>query len=453
MADPLNTISPLDGRYAGLLEDIAVYFSESALMQRRLRIEIEYIISLGAQKNIKELSSLSNSEKSSLRNIYEKFDIKAARRIKKIEKETAHDVKAVEYYIQEQLKKTNLEHLISWVHFALTSEDINNLAYALMWQEAVQNIYLPGLKSLHKNLIKLARAQRGTALLALTHGQAATPTTFGKEMAVFAMRLKRQIELLEKHRLQGKFGGATGTWSAQVQAYGEVDWLKFSIKFIKQLGLNPNLVTTQIEPHDSAAESYHIIIRINSILTDFCQDIWSYISRGVLGQKKVKGEVGSSTMPHKINPINFENAEGNLGISSALLNHLALKLPVSRLQRDLSDSTVLRNQGTALAHSFLAQKNILKGLGRLSINKLIMERELEQHWEVLGEAVQIALRKSGRIDAYEQLKKLTRGQTITGESLMKFISELPLPRADKEALLNLSPSNYTGLAAKLVDFL
>ncbi|MEE8335328.1 MAG: adenylosuccinate lyase [Candidatus Neomarinimicrobiota bacterium] len=453
MPDPLNTISPLDGRYGVDLEELSGYFSESALMQRRVKIEIEYLISLCAEKGIPELSELTNKKKAGLRNIYENFNLKEARRIKTIETETAHDVKAVEYYIQERLGKSNQNRLVNWIHFALTSEDINNLSYSLMWQEALRDVYIPCLKSLKKNLIKLARNYRSLPLLALTHGQAATPTSFGKEMAVFAMRLKRQTAQLEKQKLQGKLGGATGTWSAHIHAYPRVNWLSFSKKFIRQLGLDPNLVTTQIEAHDSAAESYHALIRINSILIDFCQDIWNYISRGILGQKKVKNEVGSSTMPHKINPINFENAEGNLGLSSALLNHLALKLPVSRMQRDLSDSTTLRNQGTALAHSYLALNNILKGLSRLTVNKLKMAAELDRHWEVLAEAVQITLRKAGQPNAYEQIKKLTRGQSISRESIMNFVENLSLSKADKKALLNLSPEQYLGLAPKLIDLL
>jgi len=335
----------------------------------------------------------------------------------------------------------------------LTSEDVNNLSYSLMWQDGLNQIYLTTLQSVNKELKKLARKYKNASMLALTHGQPATPTTFGKELAVFCSRLDRQINQIKLHQLLGKFGGATGTWSAHMAAYPKVNWTRFASKFIKSLGLEPNLITTQIEPHDSLAESFHQVIRVNSILTDLCRDMWSYISRGILGQKKVAGEVGSSTMPHKINPIQFENAEGNMGIANALLNHLATKLPVSRMQRDLTDSTTLRNQGVALGHSYLALQNILKGLSRITINKVNMSAELNNHWEVLGEAVQTILRKSGKTDAYEQLKNMTQGQSVTAESMAKFVSGLNISDEDKRTLLELTPKNYIGLAGKLVELL
>ena len=290
-------------------------------------------------------------------------------------------------------------------------------------------------------------------MLALTHGQPATPTTFGKELAVFCARLERQIDQIKTHKLLGKFGGATGTWSAHMAAYPKRNWASFASKFIKSLGLEPNLVTTQIEPHDSAVESYHQVVRVNSILTDLCRDMWSYISRGILGQKKVAGEVGSSTMPHKINPIQFENAEGNVGLANALLNHLANKLPISRMQRDLTDSTTLRNQGVALGHSYLALQNILKGLSRITINKTQISKELDNHWEVLSEAIQTILRKSGKTNAYERLKNLTHGESINAESLAKLITGLKISDEDKRTLLNLTPKSYTGLSSKLVDLI
>jgi adenylosuccinate lyase len=290
-------------------------------------------------------------------------------------------------------------------------------------------------------------------MLALTHGQPATPTTFGKELAVFCARLDRQTSQINSHSLLGKFGGATGTWSAHLVAYPKVNWTQFSSKFIKSLGLEANLITTQIEPHDSLAESFHQVVRVNSILTDLCRDMWAYISRGILGQKKVAGEVGSSTMPHKINPIQFENAEGNMGIANALLNHLAIKLPISRMQRDLTDSTTLRNQGVALGHSYLALQNIKKGLSRITINNTQMTNELNNHWEVLAEAIQTILRKNGKQDAYEQLKELTRGQSINADSMAKFVAELKISDDDKRTLLELTPKNYIGLAGKLVELL
>ncbi|MBT7515719.1 MAG: adenylosuccinate lyase [Candidatus Marinimicrobia bacterium] len=445
----LNNISPLDGRYTNSIKDLSAYFSESALMGYRLKIEIEYLIALGNKKRIKELPPFSKTEQSRLRKIYQNFNSTDAEKIKEFETTTNHDVKAIEYYIQGKVKKS----LHPWIHFALTSEDVNNLSYSLMWQDGLKQIYLPTLQSVNKELKKLARKYKGSSMLALTHGQAATPTTFGKELAVFCARLDRQISQIKSHTLLGKFGGATGTWSAHMAAYPKVNWIRFASKFIKSLGLDPNLITTQIEPHDSLAESFHQMVRVNSILTDLCRDMWSYISRGILGQKKVAGEVGSSTMPHKINPIQFENAEGNMGIANALLNHLATKLPVSRMQRDLTDSTTLRNQGVALGHSYLALQNIIKGLNRITINKTQMVNELNNHWEVLGEAVQTVLRKSGKQDAYEQLKTLTQGQSINAESMAEFVSNLKISDEDRRTLINMTPENYIGLASKLVNLL
>ena len=418
-------------------------------MRYRLKVEIEYLIALGNEKSVENLSSLPKDEQTRLRKIYLNFNSANAEKVKEIELTTNHDVKAIEYYIQSKVKKA----LHPWIHFALTSEDVNNLSYSLMWQDGLRQVYFPVLQSVNTKLKKLARKYKKASMLALTHGQPATPTTFGKELAVFCARLDRQIDQIKSHKLLGKFGGATGTWSAHMVAYPKTKWTSFASKFIRSLGLNPNLITTQIESHDSAVESYHQVVRINSILADLCRDMWSYISRGILGQNQVAGEVGSSTMPHKINPIQFENAEGNMGISNALLNHLATKLPMSRMQRDLSDSTSLRNQGVALGHSYLALQNILKGLSRITINKIQMSKELGDRWEVLAEAVQTILRKSGRQDAYEQLKELTRGQSINTETLAKFVSGLKIPEEDKQTLINLTPASYIGLAPKLVDLI
>jgi len=449
VSDPLNAVSPLDGRYGNSVKGLSAYFSESALMLYRLKVEIEYLIALGNEKGIKELPPFSKDDQARLRKIYQKFNSAGAEKIKKIEATTNHDVKTIEYYIQGKTKKA----LHPWIHFALTSEDVNNLSYSLMWQEGLKLVYLPALQSVNKELKKMARKYKYASMLALTHGQPATPTTFGKELAVFCRRLKRQIDQIKAHKLLGKFNGATGTWSAHMVAYPKVNWMRFSEQFIKSLGLEPNMITTQIEPHDSASESYHQIARVNSILTDLCRDMWLYISRGILGQKKVAGEVGSSTMPHKINPIQFENADGNMGIANALLNHLATKLPISRMQRDLTDSTTLRNQGVALGHSYLALHNILKGLGRITINKTQMSKELDNHWEVLSEAVQTILRKTVKQEAYEQLKVLTQGQFINAEAMAKFVSGLNIPEEDKKTLLRLTPASYIGLAPKLVDLI
>ena len=445
----LSNISPLDGRYANSIAELSKYFSESALMGYRLKVEIEYLIALSNEKFINDLPPFSKDEQERLRKIYQNFNLVGAEKVKEIEATTNHDVKAIEYYIQGKVKKS----LHPWIHFALTSEDVNNLSYSLMWQDGLKQVYQSSLQLVNKELKKLARKYKEASMLALTHGQPATPTTFGKELAVFCSRLDRQIGQIKSHILLGKFSGATGTWSAHVAAYPNVNWRRFASKFIKSLGLKPNLITTQIESHDSLAESFHQVVRINSILTDLCRDMWSYISRGILVQKKVAGEVGSSTMPHKINPIQFENAEGNLGIANGLLNHLATKLPISRIQRDLTDSTTLRNQGVALGHSYLALQNILKGLGRITINKVQMSAELNNHWEVLGEAIQTILRKSGKQDAYEQLKSLTQGQSINAESMAEFISGLKISDEDKQTLLELTPELYTGLSSKLVDLI
>ena len=449
MYNQLGAISPLDGRYANSVKELNAFFSEAAIMRYRVYIEIEYLIALSFEKKIKEFPALTKEQIENLRKIYRSFDMESAKRIKEIESETNHDVKAVEYYIQQKTNKS----FHTWIHFALTSEDINNLSYSLMWQHGLNQVYIPVLKSVNNEIKKLAKRFRKAPMLSMTHGQPATPTTFGKELAVFHSRLNSKIHILKNQKLSGKLSGATGTWSAHLSAYPKVNWPRFSSRFIKSIGLRPNLITTQIEPHDSIVEGYQCVAHINSIMRDLCADMWLYISRGILGQKKVAGEVGSSTMPHKINPIQFENAEGNIGISNAMLTHLVEKLPISRMQRDLTDSTTLRNQGSALGYSFLALKNISKGLNRVTIHKNKMSAELDNHWEIVSEAIQTILRKSGQAKAYEQLKELTQGETINRKILADYILELDIPKEDKDNLLSLTPQTYTGIAPKIFDLL
>lgn len=448
---PLTTISPIDGRYINALSELGPFFSEMALMRYRLLVEIEYLIALSREHHIPQLPEFSVSKKEWLRSIYRDFSLGDAQRVKTIEETTNHDVKAIEYFMKEKLSNTDVAEFGEFIHFALTSEDVNNLAYSLMWRDALYQVYLPAIRHVQDCLLAFARDHKDDPMLSLTHGQSATPTTVGKEFAVFATRIKRQLQTLDEHKLQGKFGGATGTWGAHHVAYPDVEWLRFSERFICSLGLEPNLCTIQIESHDSLAENYHNIERINSILIDFCRDVWMYVSREILVQKPKEDEIGSSTMPHKINPIQFENAEGNLGIANAYFRHLTAKLPISRMQRDLSDSTVLRNQGVPLAHSLLACKNILKGMGRLSVNKAKLIEELEERWEVLAEPIQTILRKHKYEHAYEKLKELTRGKKITKEMIREFVEELDIPQEEKEKLLSLTPQSYRGLAATLVD--
>ena len=447
MHNALGALSPLDGRYSSSVKELNAYFSEAALMRYRVYVEVEYLIALGREKKIHELPALSDRQKSRLRSSYQKFDLNSAQIVKNIEAETNHDVKAIEYYIQKHCGAK----LHPWIHFALTSEDINNISYTLMWCHAMKQVYVPMLTKLQRDLKAMAKRYRSVPMLSMTHGQPATPTTFGKELGVLFKRIDRQMVQIKKQSFLGKLSGATGTWSAHTSAYPKMDWVKFTSKFVRSLGLQPNTVTTQIEPHDSMVESFHQVLRINSILKDLCQDLWMYVSRGILSQKKVAGEVGSSTMPHKINPIQFENAEGNLGLSNALLSHLAQKLPISRMQRDLTDSTVLRNQGVALGYSFLALKSISKGLSRITINKSKMKFELNEHWEVLAEAIQTILRKEGKIDAYEKLKDLTRGEKINESSITDFISSLKISDENKEALLSLRPESYVGKASDIIE--
>lgn len=455
----LTAISPLDGRYFNDLKELSKIFSESALIKYRLKVEIEYLIALSNEEKIKEVRELTDKERVSLRLIYERFNEVEAEKVKKLEKTTNHDVKAVEYYLKEKIKKIalrqaqggeRLKDYLEFVHFALTSEDVNNLAYSLMLKDGVA-IYQKELKKLLSELKLLALKYKRVPMLSMTHGQPASPTTLGKELAVFYQRIDDQLGTLSRLKLKGKFSGAVGNWNAQVVTYKNIDWIAFSQRFVESLGLEFNPLTIQIEPHDSVAVVYHNLVRINNIIKDLDQDIWLYISRGIFKQKRVKGEVGSSTMPHKVNPIYFENSEGNLGIANAIFNHLANKLPISRMQRDLTDSTTLRNQGVALGYSLLAIKSNLKGLARVDVDKKRISEELNNHWEVLTEPIQVILRKAGYNKPYETLKKLTHGKKVTKSDLHKFIRSLKIEKSVKDQLLKLTPESYVGLAGKVVE--
>jgi len=446
----------LDGRYKSKVEELVPYFSEYALIKHRLIVEISWLLMLSAETGIKELPPFSDSQLKILEKIIKNFDEKEAKRVKAIEKKTNHDVKAVEYYIKEKLEKTGLKKYTEFIHFACTSEDINNLAIALMIQGAGNNVLLPVMKELITEISRLSRKWKKVSMLSLTHGQPASPTTIGKELLVFVKRLERQMKALDKQETLGKLNGASGNFNAHVVAYPNVNWQSchhdrsggVSTKFVQNLGLVHNPVTTQIEPHDFQSEIYDAMARFNTILIDLDRDLWTYISRGIFSQKVVKGEIGSSTMPHKVNPIDFENSEGNLGIANSLLRHLSEKLPISRMQRDLTDSTVQRNIGVAWGYSILAYKSALKGLGKLELNKKVIQDELNKNWALLAEPIQTVMRKNGVPNAYEKLKELTRGKEITKESVHKFIKNLKIPKEDKERLLKLTPKTYIGLASK-----
>lgn len=446
----LATISPIDGRYAEQLSQLTPIFSEYAMMHLRIFIEIEWLKTLAQEPNIKELEPFSPQALKELENILNKFNEQEALYIKQLERKINHDVKVIEYYLKEKFAKNeHLKPYKEFIHFAATSDDINNIVYALSINEARQQEILPRLDDIITKLRELAHQYADTAMLARTHGQPATPTTLGKEFANFAFRLSAQFEMLAEAPICGKFNGAVGNLNAHCVAYPEIDWLRVVQQFVEHFNLIWNPYTTQIEPHDYLAIVFHNLIRLHNILIALCRDIWNYISLNYLQQKMQVNEVGSSTMPHKINPIDFENAEGNLGIANALLDHLANKLPISRWQRDLSDSTAMRNIGVALAHSILAYNSILKGLKKIEVAEANLTADLNQHWEVLGEALQTVMRRFGTVDAYEQLKTLTRGKKITQQKLHAFIAKLDIPATAKQRLLKLTPENYLGMATEL----
>lgn len=451
-----GAIGSLDGRYFNKTRALSPFFSEEALMKYRVMMEAEYLIALSLLGKT-ALRKFTATEIKIIRELYEKFDDVSYAEIKNIESTTNHDVKAVEYFVKEKLSKTSLKDSIEWVHFAITSEDTNNIAYALILSRSLEHALLPEISKVVSELNTLAKKYKDLPILARTHGQSASPTTFGKEMKVFASRLEKQIEKLSKIKIEAKLNGATGNYNAHNVAYPNVDWAKFTKDFIAGFNkleastfkLEPNLITTQIECHDSYVAIFDTIRMINTILLDFNQDMWRYISDDWVGQIPKAGETGSSTMPHKINPIDFENSEGNLGVANALFEFFARKLLISRLQRDLSDSIVERSFGTAFGHSFLAYTSLLKGLSKIKVNEAKIVEDLNAHPEVITEAIQTILRREGEEMPYEKLKELSRGKVVTLSDIHKFIDTLEVSEKIKKELLAITPENYTGLASKL----
>jgi len=446
----LTSISPIDGRYANKTKALQPIFSEFGLIRYRVLIEIRWLQFLADHPHIVEVPPLNKESKTVLNQFAENLSLEDAQRIKQIERTTNHDVKAVEYFIKEKIAAyPELLAISEFIHFACTSEDINNLAHAMMLREGRDQIILPKMTALLTTLTVLVEQYADIPMLSRTHGQSASPTTLGKEIANVSYRLQRQMKQVAQVQIMGKFNGAVGNYNAHLAAYPRLNWGHIAQAFLKQLGLERNPYTTQIEPHDYIAELFDAIARFNTILIDFSRDTWAYISLGYFKQKTIAGEVGSSTMPHKVNPIDFENAEGNLGIANALFSHLATKLPISRWQRDLSDSTVLRNLGVGLAHSLIAYDSCLKGIGKLEVNRSVIEADLNQKWEILAEPIQTVMRRYGVKQAYEQLKELTRGRGgIDQDRLQAFIGELSIPEPEKTRLLNLKPETYIGNAVK-----
>lgn len=442
----LTAISPVDGRYRQQLQHLDDYFSEYALIRYRVLVEVEYFLFL-SQKNFFSLSARGRKQ---LRSVLENFSLEDAQEIKKIERITNHDVKAVEYFLKTKLEETNAADAKEWIHFGLTSQDINNTAIPLLWKHAVEIEYLPGLLNLNRQLKLLAKQWCDTAMLARTHGQPASPTLLGKEIMVFVERIENQAELMIQIPFSAKFGGATGNFNAHHVAFPKKDWIKLANEFVEGvLGLQRQQYTTQIEHYDDLAAHFDSMKRVNNILIDFCRDMWTYVSMDYFKQKIKKGEVGSSAMPHKVNPIDFENAEGNLGVANALFGHFSSKLPVSRLQRDLTDSTVLRNIGVPFAHTVLALKSIEKGLSKLVLNEKQVHEDLENNWAVVAEAIQTILRREDYPKPYEALKELTRGNgSITKQTIHDFIDKLQVPAVVKKELKKISPHNYTGVPLK-----
>jgi len=448
----LTALSPVDGRYAAKTIALRDILSEFGLIKYRIIVEINWLYALAENDKIKEVPALNQASKNFLESMKQQFNLEHAHRIKAIEKTTNHDVKAIEYFLKEQFSKhAELATIAEFTHFACTSEDINNLSYALMLRDTKQVVILPLMIEIIEKLRTMAHAYAKQPMLSRTHGQPATPTTLGKEIANVVARLERQKTFYEQATLLGKINGAVGNFNAHMIAYPDVNWPDLANKLVSDLGLTWNPYTTQIEPHDFIAESLQCVMRFNTILIDLCKDMWSYISINYFKQKMVAGEVGSSTMPHKVNPIDFENAEGNLGLANALFDHLANKLPLSRWQRDLTDSTVLRSLGVGFGHSVIAYHSLLKGLEKLALNSSAIEQDLATNWEVLAEPIQTVMRRYGIEQPYEKLKELTRGKSLTPEMMAKFIDSLDLPDAVKTQLKALRPETYLGNAVEMAE--
>ncbi|HWA63957.1 MAG TPA: adenylosuccinate lyase [Caulobacteraceae bacterium] len=446
-------LSPLDGRYRRATQPVAELMSEFSLMRHRVRVEVEWLVFLSRDLKLPELPALADDDVARLRALYETFGPAEFEAIAEIERVTNHDVKAVEYFLKDRTEGTAVHPYREFIHFACTSEDINNLAYGLMLKGAIDDVWIPKLEALCADLEARAVELRDARMLAHTHGQPATPTTLGKEFAVFAYRLRRQLKAARELAFLGKINGATGTFSAHAMAYPDVDWLGASRRFVESLGLEHNPLTTQIEPHDYISEACDLIARVDTIATNISVDMWLYISLGYFSQALVKGEVGSSTMPHKVNPIDFENAEANFGVANALLRHLSGKLPISRLQRDLSDSSAIRSLGSAIGYSCQALDALMRGLKKLRVSEARLAEDLDGAWEVLGEGLQTVMRKAGAESPYERMKALTRGEPVGPDTFREIILGLDLPQAEKDRLLALTPRDYVGRACDLVGVL
>ena len=451
----LTAVSPIDGRYANKCSELQEVFSEFGLIKRRVLVECTWLEALCDAKDVKECKALTAAERKALRQVAAEFSVLDAQRVKDIEKTTNHDVKAIEYFLKERLTSLSglkglkgLGERLEFIHFGCTSEDINNMSHALMLRDG-KAVLRRAMDEMTAKVVQMAKDFAKVPMLAHTHGQPASPTTVGKELAVVAQRLKRQAGEIDRLVMPAKMNGAVGNFNAQLSAYPKVDWEKLSRKVIESLGLRQNRLTTQIESHDGIAELFDAIQRWNSVLLDFDRDVWMYVSMGYFKQRTVKGEIGSSTMPHKVNPIDFENSEGNLGLANAVLGFMARKLPISRMQRDLTDSTTLRNMGVGFGYTLIAIRSTVKGLGKLELNEERLAEDLDHNWEVLAEPIQTVMRKVGMDHPYERLKELTRGRRVNAEIMREFIQALPLPKDDKARLLKMTPASYVGIAEKL----